>query len=163
VSAPSAAARQSQPRGRRSEDEVRCALAPLQADGWRLRLGVDAVENLKEWLDRRSTIMESFNAHVCVLCGTVGRPVEIDHVRRLADMKIASVGTARIGPGAQEDHLLRTVPRRRTRRAASQPRKLRARCQISCGRRSAAALNAGSGSISLAARSSRPGGRRGTW
>jgi group II intron reverse transcriptase/maturase len=49
--------------------------------------GVDAVENLKKWIERRSTIVERFNARVCELCGSVDRPVEIHHVRKLADMK----------------------------------------------------------------------------
>jgi RNA-directed DNA polymerase len=49
--------------------------------------GVDAIENLNKWLNRRSTIVERFNARVCELCGAVDRPVEIHHVRKLADMK----------------------------------------------------------------------------
>lgn len=49
--------------------------------------GVDATENLGMWLNRRSTIVERLNARVCELCGTADRPVEIHHVRRLADVK----------------------------------------------------------------------------
>jgi group II intron reverse transcriptase/maturase len=69
---------------------------PYQAQVWKLKhldrspipaAGVDAVENLGRWIDRRSTVIERLNARVCELCGSADRPVEIHHVRRLADVK----------------------------------------------------------------------------
>jgi Type II intron maturase len=49
--------------------------------------GVDAAENLGMWINRRSEIVERLNARTCELCGRSDRPVEIHHVRKLADMK----------------------------------------------------------------------------
>ncbi len=49
--------------------------------------GVDAVENLGKWINRRSEIVERLNARTCELCGRSDRPVEIHHVRRLVDIK----------------------------------------------------------------------------
>jgi RNA-directed DNA polymerase len=49
--------------------------------------GVDATENLGMWTNRRSEIVERLNARTCELCGRSDQPVEIHHVRKLADMK----------------------------------------------------------------------------
>jgi hypothetical protein len=69
---------------------------PHQAQVWKLKhldrspipaAGVDAVAHLGKWLNRRSTVIDRLNARVCELCGTTERPVEIHHVRSLADVK----------------------------------------------------------------------------
>ena len=69
---------------------------PYQAQVWKLKhlnrspipaAGVDAAEHLGKWLNCRSTVIERLNARVCELCGSADQPVEIHHVRRLADVK----------------------------------------------------------------------------
>jgi len=48
---------------------------------------VDAEENLGRWLNRRSELVERLNARICEVCGADDRPVEIHHVRKLADIQ----------------------------------------------------------------------------
>jgi RNA-directed DNA polymerase len=39
-----------------------------------------------DWITARSDILDRLNARVCEACGTTGTPMEVHHVRKLADM-----------------------------------------------------------------------------
>lgn len=91
---------------------------PQQARVWKLKhldrtqipaARVDAVANLGKWLDRRSTVIKRLNARVCELCGSAERPVEIHHVRSLADVKKSPL-SARIETARTRKRFVLCVP-----------------------------------------------------
>jgi hypothetical protein len=70
---------------------------------------LDREEPLKRWINRRSEVIERLNARVCELCGRDDLPVEIHHVRRLADVKRSPLWV-RLASARQRKRFVLCVP-----------------------------------------------------